>query len=165
MPVASSSGRQQHVGSSAKGKQFAYKRLDAILKESSRAITAPEKHLNEIYLTVLKHSISLGYTDEEKEELCGMLKHTLGSIVVLLSPLSTFSLSKLLRLPREVVNQILGDLHVILDILEDQARPLRLHHPSSADINRDTFADRLISTANDTFHCTLSGRNLSLRRL
>jgi hypothetical protein len=49
------------------GSRFARKRLDTILKGSSSAITAPEKHLNEIYLAVLKHSISLDYSEEEKE--------------------------------------------------------------------------------------------------
>ena len=96
------------------GKRFARKRLDTILKGSSSAITAPEKHLNEIYLTVLKHSISSDYSDEEKEEAYDMLKHTLGSIVVLLSPLSTSSLSRLLHLPKEDVDRTFEDLHAIL---------------------------------------------------
>ncbi|KAH9204323.1 hypothetical protein DL95DRAFT_246358, partial [Leptodontidium sp. 2 PMI_412] len=48
------------------GRRFARKRLDTILKGSSSAITAPEKHLNEIYLAVLQHSISLEFSDEEK---------------------------------------------------------------------------------------------------
>ncbi|KAH6694335.1 hypothetical protein BKA61DRAFT_637492 [Leptodontidium sp. MPI-SDFR-AT-0119] len=54
------------------GKRFARKRLDIILKGSSSAITAPQKHLDEIYLTVLKHSISSDYSDDEKEEACDM---------------------------------------------------------------------------------------------
>ncbi|KAH8587520.1 heterokaryon incompatibility protein-domain-containing protein [Bisporella sp. PMI_857] len=98
------------------GKQFARKRLDTILKGSSGAITAPEKHLNEIYLTVLEHSISSEFTNEEKKEVYGMLKHKLGSIVVLLSPLSTSSLSRLLHLPKEDISRTFEDLHAILDI-------------------------------------------------
>jgi hypothetical protein len=101
------------------GKRFALERLDTILKGSSSAVTAPEKHLNEIYIAVLKHTISSDYTDEEKEKLCGMLKHTLGSVVVLLSPLSAFSLSRLLHLPKEDVDRTLEDLYAILDIPED----------------------------------------------
>src|SRR5271170_5954207 len=66
------------------GKQFALKRLDTILKSRSSAITEPEKHLNEIYLAVLNNSISPTYSDEEKEEVYDKLKHTLGSLVVLL---------------------------------------------------------------------------------
>jgi hypothetical protein len=78
--------------------QLARKRLDKILKGSSSAIITPEQHLNEIYLAVLKHLIFSEFSDEEKEEIYDMLKHTLGSLVVLLSPLSISLLSKLLQL-------------------------------------------------------------------
>jgi hypothetical protein len=125
------------------GKRFARKRLDTILKGSSSTITAPDKHLNEIYLTVLKHSISSGYSDEEIKEVYDMLKYTLGSIVVLLSPLSASSLSKLLHLPREDINRTFEDLHTILDIPKDPTQPLRLHHPSFRDflLNKDRCRD------------------------
>jgi hypothetical protein len=68
-----------------------------------------------------------------------MLKHTLRSIVVLLLPLSTSSLSRLLHLPREDVDRTFEDLYAILDIPEDLTRPLRLHHPSFRDflLNKD----------------------------
>jgi hypothetical protein len=68
-----------------------------------------------------------------------MLKHTLGSIVVLLSPLSTSSLSRLLHLLREDVDQTFEDLYAILDIPDDATRALRLHHPSFRDflLNKD----------------------------
>ena len=122
------------------GRRFARKRLDAILIGSnSSAATAPEKHLNEMYITILRHSISSDYTDEEKEELGGILKYTLGSIVVLLSPLSTLSLSRLLHLQKEDIDQTLEDLYAIIDIPEDTTQPLRLHHPSLRDflLNQD----------------------------
>jgi hypothetical protein len=125
------------------GKRFAPKRLDTILKGSGCTVIAPEKHLNQIYITVLKHSISSEYTDEEKGELFAMLRHILGSIVVLISPLSAYSLSRLLHLRNGEVDQILGDLHAILDIPEDQTHPLRLHHPSFRDflLNKDRCRD------------------------
>ncbi|KAI9854173.1 MAG: hypothetical protein M1813_001343 [Trichoglossum hirsutum] len=119
------------------GKRFAKKRLAMILQGSSTAITEPERHLNEIYITVLEHSISPSYMDEEKEELYAMLRDVLGSIVVLLSPLSTYSLSRLLQVPKEDVDQTLEDLHAILDIPKDRIRPLRLHHPSFRDFLLD----------------------------
>jgi hypothetical protein len=146
------------------GKRFALKRLDAILKGSSSAVTAPEKHLNEIYIAVLKHSISSDYTDEEKEELCGMLKHTLGSVVVLLSPLSAFSLSKLLHLPKEVVDRTLEDLYAILDIPEDQTRPIRLHHPSFRDflLNEDRCGDSSFWVDEKQAHQTLAAGCIQL---
>ncbi|OBT67626.1 hypothetical protein VE03_03802 [Pseudogymnoascus sp. 23342-1-I1] len=115
------------------GGRLARKRLDTILKGGSNAITAPEKSLNNIYLAVLKQSIPSDYSDEEKEEVFSMLKKTLGSVVVLLSPLSTGSLSRLLHLPREDINQTFEDLYAILDIPQDPTHPLRLHHPSFRD--------------------------------
>jgi hypothetical protein len=125
------------------GKRFARKRLDTILKGGSSGVTAPEKHLDEIYLTVLMHSISAEYSDEEKEEVYDMLKHTLGIMVVLLLPLSASSLSKLLHLPREAVDSTFKDLYAILDIPEDPTRQLRLHHPSFRDflLNKDRCGD------------------------
>jgi hypothetical protein len=121
------------------GKRFARRRLDTILNGSSSAITAPEKHLDEIYLAVLQHSISSDYLDDEKEEACDMLKHAVGSVVALLSPLSASSLSRLLHLPKEEVDQTFEDLHAILDIPEDPTCPIRLHHPSFRDflLNED----------------------------
>ena len=125
------------------GGRFARKRLDTILKGSSSAIRGLEEHLNEIYLTVLKHSIPSNYSEEEKEEACNILKHTLGSIVVLLLPLSTSSLSRLLQLPKEEVDQTFEDLYAILDIPKDLTYPLRLHHPSFRDflLSKDRCGD------------------------
>jgi hypothetical protein len=115
------------------GKLFAAKRLEIILKGSSSTIIAPEKHLNEIYITILQNSDSPEYTAEEKEELYYVLRQILGSIAVLLSPLSIISLSRLLHVTTEYINQKLDDLHSILDIPKDKALPLRLHHPSFRD--------------------------------
>jgi hypothetical protein len=119
------------------GKRLAAKRLDTILEGSSTAINAPEKHLNEIYLAVLRHSISPNYTAEEAEEVRCILKNLLGSIVTLLFPLSTQSLSKLLNISQEEVDQTLDDLHAILDIPNEPTRPVRLHHPSFRDFLLD----------------------------
>jgi hypothetical protein len=85
----------------------------------------------------------LGYSDKEIEEVCDMLKYTLGSIVVLLSPLSASSLSRLLHLLREDINRTFEDLHTILNILKDPTRPLRPHHPSFRDflLNKDRCGD------------------------
>jgi hypothetical protein len=125
------------------GKRFAAKRLNIILKNSSIDINAAEKHLNEIYTTVLRNCISSGYLNEEAEELVSMLKSLLGSIVTLLSPLSTQSLSKLLSTAQDDIDQTLDDLHAILSIPEDPTLPLRLHHPSFRDflLSKDRCKD------------------------
>jgi hypothetical protein len=125
------------------GKRFARKRLDIILKGSSSVITASDKHLDEIYLTVLKHSISSRFSDEEIEEVYDMLKHMVGSIVVLLSPLSASLLSRLLHLLIKDINRTFEDLYTILDILKDLTRPLCPHHPLFRDflLNKDRCRD------------------------
>ena len=60
------------------GKRFAIKRLAMILEDNIASATAPEKHLNEIYVTVLKQSINSNFTDEERGHLYWMLKQILG---------------------------------------------------------------------------------------
>jgi hypothetical protein len=120
------------------GKRFAVNRLNMILNDGGSAVTAPEKHLNEIYTTVLKHSVSPEFADEEKEEAYHMLRQILGSVVIFFSPLSTYSLSRLLRVTKDDVCQTLEDLHSILDVPNDQIRPLRLLHPSFRDFLLDS---------------------------
>ena len=140
------------------GKRFATMRLATILEGSSTAITAPEKHLNEIYITVLEHSISPDYVDEEKEGLYAMLRHVLGSIVALFSPLSARSLSRLLHVPKEDVDQTLEDLHAIMDIPDDPTRPLHLHHPSFRDflLNKNRCRDPNFCVDEKEAHRTLA---------
>jgi hypothetical protein len=38
-------------------------------------VIAPEKHVYDIYITVFKESISLAFTDQEKEELYNILRY------------------------------------------------------------------------------------------
>lgn len=113
----------------SQGKQFAARRLSIILKEEASSI-APEKTLNEIYTTVLINSVSQDYDNQEKKEVYNNLKRILGSIVVLLSPLSAIALATLLNIPMDSIDQTLENLHAILDIPQEHDRPIRLHHPS-----------------------------------
>jgi hypothetical protein len=117
------------------GKQHAAQRLDTILKSSGSESTmiAPEKRLDEIYATVLRQTIPSEYTDEEREESYCILRQVLGSIVVLFTTLSVYSLSRLLHVPQEDLGQIVEDLHSILNISKEKSQPLRLHHPSFRD--------------------------------
>lgn len=86
------------------GKLLAKSRLATILKSGRTSINTLEAHLNEIYNTVLKEVISPDYTAEEREEIYGMLRHTLGCMVVSLSPLPIYSLSRLLHRPKEDID-------------------------------------------------------------
>jgi hypothetical protein len=118
------------------GRRLAVKRLSVILQGNTSA-TAPEKQLNQIYLTVLKSLVRNEYSGQEKEDTYNMLRKVLGSIVTLFAPLSSNSLARLLHVPEEDVNQMLGDLHAILVIPKDQSCPICLHHPSFRDFLLD----------------------------
>ncbi|KAK8071911.1 hypothetical protein PG996_005259 [Apiospora saccharicola] len=69
-----------------------------------------------------------------KKRLQTLLK---GSIVVLLTPLSTSSLQSLLGETDLSVDEVLNDFHAILDIPQTDDSPLRLHHPSFRDFLLD----------------------------
>jgi hypothetical protein len=114
------------------GKRFARDRLSTILRSGS-STTEPEKHLDEIYLTVLVNSISPRYNDFEKGICYGLLTYILGSVVILSSQLPTHSLSILLCFQSEEVDDTIKDLSAILDAPKGQSCVLRLHHPSLRD--------------------------------
>ena len=116
---------------------FADERLRTLLVEQTSATALPEEHLNEIYITVLRNSIQPSFSEQDKTRFYGMLRAILGTVVVLLSPLTVGSLSRLLSVPKPRVNRILDDLHAILDIPLDDSHALRLHHPSFHDFLLD----------------------------
>jgi hypothetical protein len=114
-------------------------RLSMVLENSGIAtkFNAPEKHLDEIYRMVLTHSISPHQSDEEKEELQRLVNKILGSIVMLLSPLSMYSLSTLLNIHKDDIEESLEDHHAILNVPKDPKSPIQLHHPSFRDFLLD----------------------------
>ncbi|RLL94298.1 hypothetical protein CFD26_102355 [Aspergillus turcosus] len=111
---------------------FAEERLNSLLQGSTSS-TAPEEHLNEIYTSVLRAAVLPTYTEQEKEKLYDHLRHILGTIVILYSPLPLGSMCKLIQVPKRRAAQMLAHLHAILDVPDDLTRPLRLHHPSFRD--------------------------------
>lgn len=153
------------------GQQLADERLHTILQGSVGTVTAPEQHLDEIYITVLKQSLSPKFTEKEKGDLCRRLRYILGSVVILSSPLSVSSLSILLSLTKEHINQTLNNLHSVLDFPKDETRPLRLHHPSFRDflLNKDRCIDSNFwvdeKEANKTFaYSCIQLMSISLRQ-
>jgi hypothetical protein len=142
---------------------FADERLLALLKGTSDAAT-PEEHLNEIYITVLQSSIQANFSQQDKERFCNMLRDVLGSVVALLSPLSVNSLSRLLATSKQRVDRLLKDFHAILDIPNNHARPLHLHHPSFRDflLNKNRCRDSNFWVNEKPAHQTLANRCLQL---
>jgi hypothetical protein len=110
-----------------------------ILLEGGNTPATPEEHLNKIYVTVLRNSIQPRYTEQERQRLYSMLRGVLGGIVILFSPLSVKSLSRLLCIAEQQVDRTLKNLHAILNIPNGEAGTLRLHHPSFRDflLNND----------------------------
>ena len=116
---------------------FADERLRTLLQGVASAATTPEEHLNGIYITALRNSVQPTFSQEDKQSFYSILRDVLECIVVLSSPLSVNSLSKLLVIPKQRMDRILRDLHAILDIPDDPVRPLRLHHPLFRDFLLD----------------------------
>ncbi|KAA6410460.1 MAG: hypothetical protein FRX48_05882 [Lasallia pustulata] len=140
-------------------------RLAAILQIGNSIVgEQPEKYLNEIYTTVLRHSIPAKGSEEEKEKFLSMLRDILGSIVTLLSPLSIHSLSRLLNFQPGEVDDCLEDLHAILDISRDHTRLLRLHHPSFRDflLKKDRCNDSNFLVDEKPANETLAARCIQL---
>jgi hypothetical protein len=142
---------------------FAEERLRTLLEGGTPNAT-PEEHLNGLYITVLQNSIHPGYTEQERQILYSMLRDILGSIVILFSPLSVESLSKLLLITKQRVDRTLKDLHAILDIPKDQASSIRLHHPSFRDflLDKDRCRDPHFRVDDKQAHQMLATRCIQL---
>jgi hypothetical protein len=144
-------------------REFAERRLSLIL-QSGVSATAPERHLNKIYTTVLKNSISHCYDDFEREDILARFREVLGSIVILFSQLSAISMSRLLYITKQRIDQTLNHLHAILDIPKAQNCPLRLHHPSFRDflLNKERCDDSNFQVDEKQAHLTLAGSCIQL---
>ena len=138
-------------------------RLSSILQINS-SITEPEEQLNKIYITVLRQSIPLKFSNEEKEEFLSKLKSVLGSIVVLLSPLPIRSLSTLLYMLEDDVDNTIEHLHALLDISKDQFRPMYLYHHSFQDflLDKDRCTDSNFWVDKKQAHQTLANSCIQL---
>lgn len=114
-----------------------------LLLQGGNATATPEEHLDRIYTTVLRNSVQQSSMNHERRGFYRILRHILGSIVVLSSPISVESLSGLLSITNQRIKQTLKTLHVILDIPKDEKCSLRLHHPSFRDflLNQDRSGD------------------------
>ncbi len=124
-------------------KRFAIKRLDIILYSNDSNSTVLEKHLNKIYTTILKQSISLDYSDKEKEESYQILKQVVKSVVILFSPLPIYLITRMLYVLKEDINLTLEDLYSILDSPKDLTYLIHLHYPLFHDflLNKDQYRD------------------------
>jgi hypothetical protein len=113
------------------GGRFAERRLRLLMESSDTGtITAPARHLDDIYTAVITSSVLETYDDNEREDAYHYLRRVLGGMAVLLSPVSARTLSDLLIISEDELLQTVADLHSIIDGFECPGHPLRLHHDS-----------------------------------
>ncbi|KAL9608000.1 MAG: hypothetical protein Q9167_007132 [Letrouitia subvulpina] len=114
------------------GKRLARKRLSLVYSGNSGRMGA-EKKLDKVYTTILLQSIQGEYDKQETEELLGLFREIVGSIVILLDPLPAAVLARLLNLSEEAVDHTLNDLYSVLDVSNNRMSPVRTIHPSFHD--------------------------------
>ena len=127
------------------GGQLASDRLSLLVAAGS-APTKPEKELDQIYTTVLTHSLAVKLEQEEVARVQASFRRIVGCIVVLSDAMTHASLATILGEPKSDIISTLHSLHSVLDVPEEETRPIRLLHP--------TFRDFLLNPArclNQTF--------------
>ena len=83
-----------------------------------------------MYIAVLESSLTADLDPEEMAELRELFQQAMGTIVVLFDALSPTSLALLLDQSKETIASLLGRLHSLLDVPEEEDRLIRLLHPS-----------------------------------
>lgn len=140
-------------------RQLAKKNLCLILQGDTRAMK-PEEKLDEIYLTVLRHSIGEEDDHHEVAELCREFQQIVGSIVIAFEALSTATLAELLDALEEDICLKLDGLHSVLEIAEDQGRFIRLLHPSFRDflLDQERCSDQRFRVEEQEAHAAMGDR-------
>lgn len=153
--------------------RFSRQRLVQLLN-GSVSIDDPGSQLDKIYLTVLRSTVSDRHTAEEKAVIYNILRLVLGTMAVLVSPLSITDLGALLQsvsksshakfpgvedLSTLDIYLNLKCLGAIVDVPEDHRQVTRLHHP--------TFREFLFNEARCTdqaFHVDRKEAHLTLAK-
>lgn len=88
------------------------------------------------YLPILDRLLSK-QNDNQKAKLISEFQQVIGTLVILESPLSINSLSKLLGLHKGLIYLRLSPLHSVLRVPDDELIPIRLFHQSFRDFLLD----------------------------
>ncbi|EGC40965.1 conserved hypothetical protein [Histoplasma capsulatum var. duboisii H88] len=111
--------------------RFPEKRMSEILQTESMSRSSTSE-LDKMYSEILKHVLDEG-SDEDKEDMAGLFKQIVGSIIVLFEALPKSALTSTLDLPSTDITEILEALHSVLDIPDDENMPIQLFHLSFRD--------------------------------
>jgi hypothetical protein len=109
------------------------KRLSAILEYQT---VSQASKLDRTYLPILDQLL-VDQDEAEKEELAREFREIVGTIIILVDPLSTISLARLLHIEEEDVSGRLDLLHSVLSIPTNEDAPVRLLHLSFRDFLLD----------------------------
>jgi hypothetical protein len=85
--------------------------------------------LDGTYLPVLNQLLA-GRNNSEKDELLKDFRNIVGTIIVLVDPLTTRALAKLLCVSKSLIDRRLNPLYSVLSVPADQNSPVRLFHLS-----------------------------------
>lgn len=140
------------------------KQLTKILKYQTREMSK----LDATYSPVLDRLLD-GLTEPAKDNVVKEFENVVGSIIILATPLSTTSLSRLLGIEKADIDNRLDLLHSVLDIPSDANAPVKLLHLSFRDFlldereaNRFWIDERVVheKLATGCLHLLMNNDNL-----
>lgn len=117
---------------------------DTTSSESPKPSLSATQHLDEIYTTLLQHSVVEKEPRCQGKERAEIFRQVVGSIVTMFDVMSAPNLAKLLQIPLGRVSVVLNSLHSVLRIPLDKREPVRLFHLSFRDFLREP--ERCIDT-------------------
>jgi len=118
---------------------------------------SPTKDLDIIYAQILEHSLR-DISNEDKQQIAGIFKQVVGTIVILSSPLSTAAIASLLDLKEQFVRARVQNLRSVLDVPDSREYPIRLLHPSFRDflLDKKRCSDRQLWVDERKAHTALA---------
>lgn len=138
------------------GGQLANERLSLLLDAGSSPIK-PERELDQMYTTVLSYSLRGKFDHNESIRLGDLFCRIIGSIVVLFDAMSPANLAMMLDESEAKIISTLNRLHSVLDVPEQENKPVRVLHPSFRDflLDPERCSDHMFSIDVKVAHCHL----------
>lgn len=129
----------RYIGGSSHAKP--QERLKQICSAAATNMLMTEE-LDHMYAMILQSSITGKYTDEERESIRVQFHYIVGSIVLLLNPLSVAHLFDLVGgscvESQHELECVLQTLHAVIDVPEDRSNPVQPLHLSFRDFLLDS---------------------------
>jgi hypothetical protein len=113
-------------------RQLAGNRLSLLVAKGSTP-TKPKKELDQMYTTVLTHSLAVKLEQEEVARVQALFRRIVGCIVVLSDAMTHADLAIILREPKSDIISTLHSLHSVLDVPQEETRPICLLYLSFRD--------------------------------